>query len=123
MYEYQIAVPAEHADEVENVLRDHAEIRPEGIMRAPRYIAADEAVAIATGDPLMILTLRSTSLENVTVLKNWVEQRFGDPYVDVWIPDAAGVLNWDLRSHNAEETKDHVRKLSALPPSARGKPF
>ena len=35
MYEYHVVVPERYVDEMQNVLRDEAEVRQEGVMPAP----------------------------------------------------------------------------------------
>lgn len=116
MYEYRIVVPARHADEIENVLRDEAEVRREGTMPAPEEMASDEAWAIPTGAPLAILSIRSTTLQSAGTLKNWVEQRFADPYVDIRAQEHIGAYRFSFRAHNAEQIKDWIENQTSGKP-------
>jgi hypothetical protein len=113
MYEYCIVVPAQHADEVENVLRDVAEVRNEGTMPAPDDMASDEAWAIQAGAPLAILTIKSPTLQSAVDLKNWVELRFADPYVDIRGRDASGAFSFSFTGHSAGEIKNWIENMSS----------
>ncbi len=122
MYEYWIVVPADHADEVENVLRDEAEVRREGTMPTPDEMAADEAWAISSGTPLAILCIEAPTLQSVNSLKNWLEQRFADPYVDIRAREPSGAFRFSFRSHSAEEIKDWIEnQTSGKPLPKRGR--
>ena len=113
MFEYRIAVPARCADEVENVLQGVAEIRREGTIPAPNYMAADEEWAIEKGEPLAIISIIGPTLESVSRLKYWLDNRFADPYVDIRLSDAAGVYLFSFQAHGAEEIKDQISRQVA----------
>lgn len=113
MYEYRIAVPARSADEVENVLQGVAEVRLEGTIPSPNYMAADEEWAIEKGEPLVILCITGPTLESVSSLKNWLDNRFGDPYVDIRLANEAGVYLFSFQEHGAEEIKDRIEEQAA----------
>jgi len=113
MYEYRIAVPADSADEVENVLLGVAEVHREGTMPTPNYMAADEEWAIGHGAPLAILRIEGPTLQSVSSLKSWLENRFADPYVDIRLADEAGVYLFSFQAHGAEEIKDRIMEMAA----------
>ncbi|MGI5838012.1 MAG: hypothetical protein ACOX87_16190 [Chloroflexota bacterium] len=113
MYEYRIAVPADSADEVENVLQGVAEVRREGTMPTPNYMAASEEWAIEKGEPLAILCITGPTLQSVSNLKNWLDNRFADPYVDIRLADEAGVYLFSFQSHGTEEIKDRIKEQAA----------
>ncbi len=118
MYEYLIAVPLDRADEVENVLRGEADIQRRGTIPAPESMAADEAYAIAAGSPLAILWIQGPTLQSVSSLKNWLDQRWSEPYVDVRAETSSGAYEFSFRSHSAEEIKDWIQaRASSKPPS------
>lgn len=108
MYEYKIVVPADSADEVENVLQGVAEVSREGTIPTPNYMAADEEWAIEKGEALAILRITGQTLESVSSLKNWLDNRFADPYVDIRLADEADVYLFSFQAHSAEEIKDHI---------------
>lgn len=116
MYEYKIVVPAGHADEVENVLRDEAEVRREGTMPAPDEMASDEAWAIQSGAPLALLSIKGRSLQSVNTLKNWLDQRWSEPYVDIRAQEPSGAFHFSFRSHSPEEIKDWVENQTSGKP-------
>jgi len=116
MYEYRIVAPAWHADEIENVLRGEAEVTQEGTIPTPDEMASDEAWAIQAGAPLAILTVKSPSLQSVVTLKNWVEQRFADPYVDIRAREPSGAYHFSFRAHSAEQIKDWVENQTSGKP-------
>ncbi len=120
MYEFCVVVPDEHADEVENVLQDVAEVRRVGTMPTPEEMAADEEWAIASGTPLAILAIRGPSLESISSLKNWLQNRFADPYVDVRAQDSCGGFSFSFHAHSAEEIKDWMQKQASIRPAAPG---
>ncbi|GEM_PF-7117994 len=113
MYEYRIAVPAEHADEVENVLQGVAEVRREGTIPTPNYMAASEKWAIEKGPPMAILNISGPTLESVVELKNWLDNRFADPYVDIRVANQAEVYLFSFQEHGTEEIKDYVMEQMA----------
>lgn len=113
MYEYRIVVPAEHADEVENVLRGKAEVRREGTMPTPDEMASDEEWAIQTGTPLAILAIKGPTLQSVSSLKNWLENRFGDPYLDIRAQDQSGAFRFSFQAHGPEKIKDWIVEQAA----------
>jgi hypothetical protein len=108
MYEYRIAVPADHADEIENILRNEAKVQREGSMPVPDEMASEESWAIQAGTPLAILRVKSTTLQSIESLKNWLEQRFGDPYVDIRAQEPSGAFHFSFQAHSAEDIKDWV---------------
>ena len=119
MYEYWIVVPADHADEVENVLRDEAEVCREGTMPTPDEMAADEEWAIQSGTPLAILHIEGPTLQSVNSLKNWLEKRFADPYVDIRAREPSGAYLFSFQSHSAEEIKDWIENQTSGKPLPR----
>ena len=76
-------------------------------------MAGDETTAIQSGEPLAILVLKSTTLQHVSSLKNWLKQRYANPYVDIWLRESSGDLGFSFQSHGAEEIKQRVEGLSS----------
>lgn len=113
MYRYQIVVPADHVDEIENLLRDEARVRQEGTVPAPEEMASDEEWAIQSGAPLAILSIESPTLQSVNTLKNWLEKRFGDPYVDIRAREPSGAVHFSFQAHGAEEIKDWLENQAS----------
>lgn len=116
MYEFRIVVPQQRADEVENVLRGVAEVHREGSMPAPDQMAADEDLAIASGAPLAILRITGMTLQGINELKNWLDQRWSEPYVDIRARALSGDFSFSFRSHSAEEIKDWLENQTTGKP-------
>ncbi len=116
MYEYRIAVPAEFADEIENVLRDKAEVRRVETVPTPDEMASDEEWAIQSGTPLAILSIKSPTLQSVSSLKSWLDNRFGDPYVDIRAQEPSGAFHFSFQAHGAHEIKDWIENQTSGKP-------
>ena len=119
MYSYWIVVPEDCADEVLNVLRDQAEVRQEGTMPTPEEMASDEAWAIQSGTPLAVMHVQGPTLQSVSSLKNWLELRFADPYIDIRAREPSGAYTFSFRAHSAEEIKDWVENQTSGKPLTR----
>ena len=119
MYHYRIVVPAQLADEVENLVRTEADVSLEGLISAPEEVVAagnmgsGETNEAHFGSPVAVLAIRSQTLETVSNLKEWLSRRFNQPDVDIRLQVRPGRSSLSVQAHTTEELKDWLEQQAA----------
>ena len=119
MYQYRIVVPAQLADEVENLVRGEADVSLEGLISAPQEVVSTANAGSGdpneahSGSPLAVLAIRSQTLETIVSLKQWLSRRFNQSDVDIRLQVRPGRPSLSVQAHSTEELRDWVEQEAA----------